>query len=108
MFLTDEIHNEAVQNAAQATQHYIDTAGEHPLNCGFAWVQTFVKGNTKLGKSFISQGFDKSYTGGYKLWNPGKSYTQDMSAKMVGAEAYVDTVKKYLPEVQLYVQSRLD
>lgn len=106
--LTEQIHNEAVQNAAQATQHYIDTAGEHPLNCGFAWVQTFVKGNTKIGKSFINQGFSKSYDGGYKLWNPAGNYTQDMSAKMVGAEAYVDTVKKYLPEVKLYVQSRLD
>ena len=108
MLLTAEIHNEAVQNAAQATQQYLDTVGEHPFNCGFAWVSSYVKGNTKIGKSFIAQGFDKSYDGGYKLLNPGGSYSQDVGAKMAGADAYVDTVKKYLPEVSLMVNSRLD
>ena len=106
--LTVEIHNEAVQEAAQATQHYLDTVGEHPFNCGFAWVTANVKGNTKVGKSFIAQGFEKSYNGGYQIWNPGGSYSQDMSAKMAGADAYVATVKKYLPEVQISTRSRLD
>jgi len=106
--LTAEIHNEAVQNAAQATQNYIDTNGEHPFNCGFAWVSIGVKGNTKIGKSFIVQGFNKSYTGGYQIWNPSGNYTQDMSAKMAGCEAYVETVESYLPEVKLYASSRLD
>jgi|TARA_R110002074_G_scaffold350313_1_gene521317 hypothetical protein len=106
--LTAEIHNEAIQAADEATQNYLDQNGEHPFNCGFAWIEAFVKGNTKLGKSFISQGFDKSYTGGYKLWNPGKSYTQDMSAKMAGCDAYVKIVKKYLPDAPIYTSSRLD
>jgi hypothetical protein len=106
--LTVEIHNEAVQNAAQATQHYIDTVGEHPFNCGFAWVTANVKGNTKVGKSFIEQGFEKSYNGGYQIWNPSGNYTQDVGAKMAGADAYVTTVKKYLPEAPLYTGSRLD
>ncbi len=106
--LTADIHNEAVQNAAQATQTYIDQFGEHPGNCGFAWVTSHEKGNTKVGKSFIAQGFEKSYNGGYQIWNPGRNYTQDMSAKTAGARAYVDTVKKYIPEVKLFVGSRLD
>jgi hypothetical protein len=106
--LTEQIHNEALLNAAQATANYISTHGEHPGNCGFAWVSCFEKGNTKVGKSFIAQGFDKSYDGGYKLWNPSGSYTQDMSAKMAGTDAYVDTVNKYLPEVKLFSRSRLD
>lgn len=106
--LTAEIHNEAVQAAQLATANYIAKNGEHPFNCGFAWVSCTEKGNTKLGKSFKDQGFDKSYEGGYKLWNPSDSYTQDMSAKYAGAKAYVETVKKYLPTVKLYASSRLD
>ena len=34
--------------------------------CGFAWVQSYVKGNTKEGKALKALGFKKSYTGGYK------------------------------------------
>ena len=106
--LTPEIHQLAVRNAQIATNDYIQKNGEHPFNCGFAWVTAFVKGNTKLGKSFIAQGFSKSYDGGYKLWNPSGHNTQDMSAKMAGTEAYVDTVERYLPGVKLYEGSRLD
>ena len=106
--LTAEIHQEAVQNARIATENYIQKHGEHPFNCGFAWVTAFVKGNTKLGKSFIAQGFTKSYDGGYKLWNPSGHNTQDVSAKMMGTQAYVDTVERYIPDVRLYENSRLD
>jgi len=106
--LTAEIHNEAVQAAQQATENYIATNGEHPFNCGFAWVSCTEKGNTKIGKSFKTHGFEKSYSGGYQLWNPSDSYTQDVSAKYAGAKAYVETVKKYLPTVKLYATSRLD
>jgi hypothetical protein len=106
--LTTEIHNEAVANAQLATQQYILIHGEHPMNCGFAWVDARVKGNTKIGKSFIAQGFDKSYNGGYSLWNPSGNYTQDMSAKECGVNAYVATVIKYLPDTPIYSGSRLD
>ena len=106
--LTIEIHNEALQEAAQATANYLDTVGEHPFNCGFAWVTADVKGNTKVGKSFIAQGFEKSYNGGFQIWNPSGNYTQDVGAKMAGADAYVATVKKYFPEAPLYTGSRLD
>ena len=108
MFLTEQIQEEALQNAAQATADYISKHGEHPGNCGFAWVSCYEKGNTKMGKSFVAQGFDKSYEGGYKLWNPSGNYTQDMSAKMAGTDAYVNTVKQYLPEVKLFSRSQLD
>lgn len=106
--LTAEIHKLATRNAEIATQDYIRKHGEHPFNCGFAWVTAFVKGNTKLGKSFIAQGFNKSYTGGYQLWNPSGNCTQDVSAKEAGVEAYIKTVETYLPDVKLYEGSRLD
>ena len=106
--LTAEIHQLATRNAEITTNDYISKNGEYPLGCGFAWVSAGIKGNTKIGKSFIAQGFKKDYVGGYKLWNPSNNNTQDMEAKMAGAEAYVDTVQRYLPEVSLYVGSRLD
>ena len=106
--LTAEIHQLATRNAEIATADYIKQNGEYPLGCGFAWVSAGIKGNTKVGKSYIAQGFKKDYVGGYKLWNPSDNNTQDMSAKMAGAEAYVATVKKYLPDAPLYVGSRLD
>ena len=107
--ITFEIHQEAVEAATKATQQYIDTNGEHPFNCGFAWVDTFVKGNTKVGKSFINvAGFKKSYSGGFQLWNQSNNYTQDMSAKEAGCQAYVDVIKQHLPDVPVYVGSRLD
>lgn len=80
----------ANRKAARATENYIDENGEHPFNCGFAWV--VVKGirgkKAELLKEF---GFKKRYDGpGLSLWNPSGNYTQDMSAKMAGAEVYAE------------------
>ena len=105
--LTFELHTKAVAAAEQATNDHIDKYGEHDA-CGFAWVTAYVKGNTKLGKSFIAQGFDKAYGGGWQLWNPSNSYTQSVSAKEAGADAYVRTVRAELEDVKLYANSRLD
>lgn len=106
--MTAQIHSEAVQAARKAVSGYIEKYGEGPFNCGFAWVSSYEKGNTVLGKSLKQFGFEKSYSGGYQLWDPANSFTQDMSAKYEGARAYVDTVKKYLPSIKLTVGSRLD
>ena len=106
--LTKEIHEEGVLKAREATKQYISAVGPHPLMCGFSWVVVMVKGNTKIGKSFIAQGFKKHYHGGYYLWNPSGWPTQDMSAKMAGTREYVETIEKYLPEVSVYANSKLD
>jgi len=106
--LTAEIHNEAIQAAQFAVQVH---RSKHPngfFGCGFAWVTCYEKGNTKLGKSFIKQGFTKSYDGGFKFWDPANTGGQCIVEKEVGAEAYCQTVLKYLPEVKLYANSRLD
>ena len=107
--LTPEIHNEAVQAAkAAVAEHRIKHPNEF-FGCGFAWVHCYEKGNTKLGKSFAKVGgFSKAYDGGYKLWDPANTAGQCIVEKELGAEAYVDTVKKYLPDVKLYANSRLD
>ena len=105
--LTTELHNRALKAAETATANYISKYGEHDA-CGFAWVTAYVNGASKLGKSFKQQGFDKAYGGGWQLWNPSNSWTQSISAKEAGAEAYVDTVRAELPDVKLYSNSRMD
>lgn len=106
--ITQEIHNEAVQEAAKATQDFLNKHGDKFYGCGFAWVTAFYKGNTKAGKSFKEVGFKKSYSGGYQLWNPSGNATQDICAKEAGVDAYIKTVEKHLPDVKLYAGSRLD
>jgi len=106
--LTAEIHQEAILSAQTAVALHRVKYGNRFTGCGFAWVECYEKGNTKMGKSFKAQGFDKSYTGGYKFWDPANTGGQDITEKEVGAQAYVDTVKQYLPDVKLYVGSRLD
>tara|TARA_B100001057_G_C22086354_1_gene657778 strand:- start:97 stop:420 length:324 start_codon:yes stop_codon:yes gene_type:complete len=106
--LTESIHNEAVKAAEQATANFITKHKDRFFGCGFAWVTSCYKGNTKIGKSFINQGFTKSYNGGYQLWNPSGNHTQDIAAKEAGVDAYIDTVKKHLPGINLYAGSRLD
>ena len=105
--LTTELHNRALKAAETATANYISKYGEHDA-CGFAWVTAYVNGASKLGKSFKQQGFDKAYGGGWQLWNPSNSWTQSISAKEAGAEAYVSTVRAELPDVKLYSNSRMD
>ncbi len=106
--LTEAIHNEAVKAAEQATANFLTKHNGQFYGCGFAWVSSYYKGNTKLGKSFAKQGFKKSYSGGYQLWNPSGNPTQDIAAKEAGVDAYIATVKKHLPGIELYAGSRLD
>ena len=102
-------HWEAMEAASKATQEYISKYGENPMGCGFAWVHVSVRGNTRVAKELQSVGFTRAYGGGYQLWNPSKSSTQDMAAKECGARAYVEVIKKYLPEgTSIRVEARLD
>ena len=75
--------------------------------CGFAWVQSYVKGNTKEGKALKALGFKKSYTGGYQLWNPSGTMVQNMNIKEAACQKYVDIFEK-LTGIKLYVSSRMD
>lgn len=106
--LTREIHQEAIESAREAASNYFKSNGEHPFNCGFSSVVAVVKGNTKLGKSFIKQGFEKHYGGGYYLWNPSDNMSQDLSVKAAGTNAYIAVINKYMPDVKLYPNNRLD
>lgn len=75
--------------------------------CGFAWVQSYVKGNTKEGKALKALGFKKSYSGGYQLWNPSGTMVQNMNIKEAACQKYVDIFEE-LTGIKLYVNSRMD
>lgn len=102
-----QAHNEAIMAARKATEDFLAKHGDRD-SCGFAWVTSWEKGNTKLGRAMVKLGFRKSYGGGYQLWNPSGSWTQAITAKEEGARAYVDTMKKYFPELKLSAGSRMD
>ena len=106
--LTTEIHQEAIEAAKEAASKQFKTYGAQPFNCGFSSVIAEVKGNTKLGKSFIKQGFEKHFSRGYYLWNPSDHMTQDLSVKAAGSTAYIEVINKYLPDIKLYSNNRLD
>ena len=97
----------AARNAAgESTHQYIREYGEHPFNCGFAWVN--VKGVRGKALNILKEfGFKKSYVGsGHSLWDPSQSFTQDMSAKMAGAEVYAEMLREI--GIDAEAQCRLD
>ena len=92
--------------AAAATKAWIDKHGDVDA-CGFAWITTHEKGNTKLGRALKEAGFKKAYSGGMQLWNPSNSWTQSMGALEAGADAAAQFLSKQLG-VQFYTGSRMD
>jgi hypothetical protein len=83
----------ASRKAARTTEMYIFDNGENPMGCGFAWVSVKnVRGKkAELLKEF---GFSKSYVApGLRLHNPSQNTTQDMDAKMAGAEVYAQALR---------------
>lgn len=91
--LSDIALTVAQHKAARATENYILDNGENPMGCGFAWVSVKnVRGKkAELLKEF---GFSRSYVGpGLRLHNPSQNVTQDMDAKMAGAEVYAQMLR---------------
>lgn len=91
-----------------AAKRYIDLHGEGMFNCGFAWIEAKVRGNSKVGKVLKEHGFKKPYVGtGLHCWNPSNVNTQDMSAKVAGAEAYAEILREEAG-IDCFVAYRLD
>lgn len=101
-----EIHRIASEAAAKATQDFLNKHGDRDA-CGFASVRVYnVKLNTKLGKAMAACGFRKCYSGGIELWNPSKSFTQAITAKEEGAQAYAKVLES--AGLKAYAWSRMD
>jgi hypothetical protein len=101
--------------AIDTTDAYIKDVlkGEDAFACGFAWINIDprFKGNTRDGKAerkvIKELGFELDYTGKrFSLWNPSKSYFQNIDCKEAGARA----AAKVLEDVgfDAYANSRLD
>ena len=107
---------EAVQDALNAAGMAARTAAKEAYTkygdrdaCGFAWVNVYgVRSNSRLGKTLISFGFRKDYTGSLQLWNPSGSPTQSISIKEAGAQAYAKVLEDKLGLDRVYAGSRMD
>lgn len=97
---------EARAAAARATRDHLAQHGDRDA-CGFAWVTVYEKGNTRLGRALLKNGFRKAHGGGLQMWNPSESHTQAITAKEVGAEAAAEVLKLRLG-VKAYAGSRMD
>jgi hypothetical protein len=103
-----KVIGKAEMAAELAAKEYIDQYGEGMFNCGFAWIEARVRGNTKVGKVLKEHGFKKPYVGtGLHCWNPSNVNTQDMSAKKAGAEAYAAIMERDAG-IKCHVAYRLD
>ena len=112
---TTELKTQMNDAAVDATDTYIKDVlkGEDAFACGFAWVDIYpkFKGNTKDGKAerkvIRELGFELDYTGKtFSLWNPSKSYIQNIDCKEAGARAAARFLKFY--GFNAYPNSRLD
>ena len=112
---TTELKTQMFDAAHDATETYIRDVlkGEDAFACGFAWVDIYpkFKGNTKDGKAerkvLRELGFELDYTGKtFSLWNPSKSYFQNIDCKEEGARAAARFLKFY--GFNAYPNSRLD
>jgi len=81
--------------------------GQDQFACGFAWVTVLEKGNTKLGRALKEAGFEKSYNGGLKLWNPSGMYVQNVDTLEAGAQAAAQYLQQTMG-IQAYADSKLD
>jgi len=90
-----QILEEARAAAHRATSEYISANPGQWYPCGFAWVSVRERGNTKLGRALLSNGFRKAYEGGLQLSNPSENPTQWMDAKIVGARAFADVLSRH-------------
>ncbi len=88
-----EIYLKAHEAAMNAAKEYLETNGEGPFNCGFAWVTIKpARGKMVTYLKSIRVG-SKAYDGGYQIWNPSNNMTQDMSVKYAGAIAFAKVLK---------------
>lgn len=106
----------AFQNASKLANDYLEENGEGMLNCGFAWVTVSpARGmlvnmlkeqyGVRAGQSYCSYGYPVA---GITVWNPSRTYAQDITAKELGCLGFVEVLEKAFPEYTFKLHSRLD
>lgn len=78
--------------------------------CGFAWVNVYVDGRSKVAKVMKEFGLRSDYYGGYNFWSgdvtPKAQGSQSMQRKEAACEAFAKVLRNY--GFKAYVGSRLD
>ena len=99
------IIDEAFAAAKAASDEHLRNYG-HRDCCGFAWVN-IKPGNSTVARELKKRGdARKSYYGGVDVWDPGKTMSQNMSAKEAGAQAFAKVLQDH--DVRAYMMSRMD
>ncbi len=100
---------DAQEAAAQAANEYLTQNPDAWYPCGFSWVR--IKPARGPLVSFLKKnniGHVDSYMGGWLVYNPSKNHTQCMDAKIAGSRAFVEVIKKHMPDIKIKVESRID
>lgn len=103
------IMNEAQTEAYKAADQFFKEklGGVDQYACGFAWVNIYVKGNTKLGRAMKAAGYKRNdYEKCFQIWNPSRYGCQNVDTLEAGARAAAQVFKKY--GIDAYAGSRLD
>jgi hypothetical protein len=80
--------NAAREAARVAAAEVMDRYGDCGA-CGFAWVEVCMRTNTKVAKTLIAAGFQKSWKAGtLYMWDPSGAPVQSMDVKEAGARAF--------------------
>lgn len=78
--------------------------------CGFAWVNVYVDGRSKVAKVMKEFGLKSDYCGGYNFWSsevaPSAKYSQSMQRKEAACAAFAKVLRDY--GFKAYVGSRMD
>lgn len=78
--------------------------------CGFAWVNVYVDGRSKIAKEMKQFGLQSDYCGGYNFWSsdacPSSRSSQSMERKEAACEAFAEVLRKY--GFRAYMSSRMD
>lgn len=106
--LVNDVMQEALQAAKNASMETYREIGGDGYACGFAWVEVKIRRNSKLGKELLAHGFKPSYRSGViDFWNPGGLNVQNIDIKEAGAYAFARVLKEKL-DIPAYASSRLD
>lgn len=78
--------------------------------CGFAWVNVYVDGRSKVAKVLKEFGARKDYYGGYQFWSsdvaPSARSSQSMQRKEAACAAFAKVLRDY--GFSAYMGSRMD
>lgn len=78
--------------------------------CGFAWVNVYVDGRSKVAKEMKKFGLRSDYCGGYNFWAsdvaPSSRSSQSMQRKEAACAAFAKVLRDY--GYKAYMSSRMD